>query len=208
MEYFSWILTVSSIHFLALISPGPDFVVVVRNSFIFSSSIGVWTALGFAVGISFHICYCIFGLALIFSESSHLFNLIKYMGVGYLIYIGIGSFKSNKTSIIIDGKKNKYMISPFEAIKIGFLTNILNPKVTLFFLSLFTLIIIPQKAPYSVLFILCMILIFSTFLWFSLVAIFLTQKKIQNYYIKFQKLINRVLGITLIFLAISILIKN
>ena len=105
-------------------------------------------------------------------------------------------------------RKKKYMISPFEAIKIGFLTNILNPKVTLFFLSLFTLIIIPQKVPYSVLFILCMILIFSTFLWFSLVAIFLTQKKIQNYYIKFQKLINRVLGITLIFVALSILIKN
>ena len=69
MEYLALIGTVTLIHLLAVISPGPDFIVAVKNSLSYSRKTGIWTAVGFALGISVHILYCVAGLALIISQS-------------------------------------------------------------------------------------------------------------------------------------------
>ena len=67
MENFYLILTISGIHLLALISPGPDFVMVVKNSIQYSRKIGIFTSIGFSIGILVHLFYCIIGLSLILS---------------------------------------------------------------------------------------------------------------------------------------------
>jgi threonine/homoserine/homoserine lactone efflux protein len=99
--------------------------------------------------------------------------------------------------------QEKKDISSWRAVKIGFLTNILNPKTTLFFLSLFTLVISPET-PYFILIILGTIMIVNTFIWFSLVAIFFTQKRIRNTFNTFQGTFNKVLGGLFIGLGIKI----
>ncbi len=71
MEYFGLITGVILIHLLALISPGPDFIVAVKNSISYSRKTGVFTAIGFGLGIMVHIFYCVAGLALIMSRTSH-----------------------------------------------------------------------------------------------------------------------------------------
>ncbi len=203
MEYLALIGTVTLIHLLAVISPGPDFIVAVKNSLSYSRKTGIWTAIGFGLWISVHILYCIAGLAIILSQSILIFNVIKLLGAGYLIYIGVKSIFSKSSKIEVWDTQQKTDITPFEAIKIGFLTNVLNPKATLFFLSLFTLIISPDT-PNLILAVLSMIMITNTALWFSLVAVFFTQKRIRNAFDKFQGIFNKILGGLLIGLGIKV----
>ena len=203
MEYLTIIGTVTIIHLLAVISPGPDFIMACRNSLTYSRKIGIWTAVGFGGGIAVHIFYSLAGLALIISKSILLFNVIKFLGAGYLIYIGLKSILSKSSKIELNKYHKKEDITRFSAIRIGFLTNVLNPKATLFFLSLFTLVISP-KTPLSVISIMSVIMIINTVLWFSLVAIFLTQKRIHSIFEKFQNVFNKTLGGLLIALGIKV----
>ena len=85
----------------------------------------------------------------------------------------------------------------------GLLTNLLNPKASLFFLSLFTLVIGPEINP-TVMTILALILVSTTVLWFSLVAVFLTHQKMRNLFEDNQKQINTFFGVMLIIIGIRI----
>ena len=211
MEYIHLIGTVSFILFLALLSPGPDFLLTIKNSMQYSRRTGIFTAIGLGGGIAVHISYCLAGLAIIISQQIILFNILKFLGAGYLMYIGFQSFfsKSNQIDIseISEKEKVKNDISPFQALKIGFLGNVLNPKATLFFMSLFTLVISPET-PNFILGILSIIMISMTMLWFSLVAIFFTQPKVQKTFNKFQKFFNKFFGSLLIALGVKIALSE
>lgn len=203
MEYLPLIGTVTLVHLLAVISPGPDFIVCVRNSLTYSRRTGIYTALGFGGGIAVHIFYCLAGLALVISKSIIIFNVIKLLGAAYLIYIGYKSIFSHSSKIEIKEEHKKTDISRFQAVKIGFLTNVLNPKATLLFLSLFTMVISPTT-PAIILGILSLIMIINTILWFTLVSIFLTQNKIRSVFEKSQNIFNKTLGGLLIALGVKV----
>lgn len=203
MEYLALIGTVTIIHLLAVISPGPDFIMAVRNSLTYSRKTGIWTAVGFGGGITVHIFYSLAGLALIISKSILLFNAIKFIGAGYLIYIGLKSFLSKSSKIELSEHNKKEDITRLLAVKIGFLTNALNPKATLFFLSLFTLVISPET-PLPIMGIMSAIMIVNTILWFSLVAVFISQKRIRSIFEKFQGVFNKTLGGLLIALGVKV----
>lgn len=203
MEYLALIGIVTVIHLLAVISPGPDFIVTCRNSLSYSRKTGIWTAVGIGLGITIHVFYSFAGLALIISNSILLFNAIKFFGAGYLIYIGFKSVLSKSSTIELGEHDKKEDITPFTALRIGFLTNVLNPKATLFFLSLFTLVISPTT-PLPIMGVMSIIMIINTMLWFSLVAAFLTQKKIRSVFERFQGVFNKTLGGLLIALGIKV----
>lgn len=206
METLALIGTVTLIHLLAAISPGPDFILCARNSLSYSRKIGVWTAVGFGLGISVHIFYSLAGLALIISQSILIFNTIKLLGAGYLIYIGIKSLFSKSTSLEIQ-QIEKGQLSPLNAVKMGFLTNVLNPKATLLFLSLFTMVISPDT-PKLILGAMSAIMITNTILWFSFVSILLTQKKIRSVFERFQNVFNRAFGGMLIALGVKVALTD
>lgn len=203
MENLALIGTITLVHLLAVISPGPDFVIAVKNSLTYSRKIGIWTALGFSLGIIVHVFYCLAGLAIVISQSIMIFNIIKISGAIYLIYIGLKSLFVKSNKIKIENLDSTEEISPFKAVKIGFLTNLLNPKATLFFLSLFTFIISPET-PKIILIILCIIFILNTFLWFALLAFLLTQNKILNIFNKYQNIVSKILGVILISLGMYV----
>jgi len=203
MTDLSLITSVALIHLLAVISPGPDFFMALKNSLTYSRKTGIYTAVGFGLGIAVHIFYSLAGLALLISKSVLIFSIIKYLGVAYLLYIGVLSFISNPKEISLENKTHLQDISPLKAIRIGFLTNVLNPKATLFFLSLFTLVISPDTAN-STLVIISSILIVDTTLWFSLVAIFFTQKRIRIIYNRYQKAFSKIFGGVLIAIGLKI----
>ena len=207
MQYLSLIGTVALVHLLALISPGPDFIMCVRNALTYSRKTGIYTAVGFGAGISIHIIYCVAGLALIISQSIIIFNFFKFLGAGYLIYIGFKSITSKSSHLEIKDQEKKKDISPLAAIKIGFLTNALNPKATLFFLSLFTMVISPNT-PGIIMGILSAIMIIETVIWFSLVSIFMTQKRIRSAFEKSQNIFNRTLGGLLILLGVKVALTD
>src|SRR5438094_7329342 len=90
-NYLPEFLTIASLHLLAVMSPGPDFVLISKNSLVYSRKSGVYSALGLALGILVHITYSLIGIAYIISRSIVIFSTIKLLGAGYLIYIGYKS---------------------------------------------------------------------------------------------------------------------
>ena len=203
MEYIILIGSVLLIHFFALMSPGPDFVLAVKNSLTYSRRTGMYTAIGFGLGIAVHILYSVAGVALIVSQSIVLFNTIKILGAIYLIYIGYKSVTAKASQADVTASKNKEDISPVQAIRTGFLTNVLNPKATLFFLSLFTLVIAPDTPTWA-LATMSILMVVATTAWFSLVAVFFTQVSVQRQYQKYETIFNRVFGAALIALGLKV----
>ncbi len=189
-------LTIASLHLLAVISPGPDFAMVVKNSLLGSRRCGIYTAMGVALAVAVHCSYCILGLAIIITQSLLLFTLIKYAGASYLIYIGLKSIFAKKSgdaaSTLILQQFSKSM-----AIKQGFFCNLLNPKATLFFLGLFTLVVNPHTPMFwQLLYALEMILM--TFIWFSLVSSIIAHPRIKQRLQAIQHYTTKVMGVFLL----------
>ncbi|MBI2638891.1 LysE family translocator [Candidatus Peregrinibacteria bacterium] len=207
MTSLALIGTVTFIHFLGVISPGPDFIMTVRNSLTYSRKTGIWTSVGLGLGMAVHILYSWAGLALIISKSILVFNFIKFLGAGYLIYIGLKSCASKSSLLEVGEHQKKSDIAPFAAVKIGFLTNVLNPKATLFFLGLFTFVMSPATPAYIIA-VVSIIMIVNAILWFSLVAIFFTQERIRSVFEKFQGAFNKTFGGLLILLGVKVALSE
>lgn len=205
-------LLVAGVHWLAVMSPGPDFAMVIRNSLIYSRRTGILAAVGLACGILLHVIYSLLGIGLIISQSIVLFNTIKLLGAAYLIYIGIKSLMAKKESRreIAEELNEEFGTTPakrdlttFQAIKTGFLTNALNPKATLFFLALFTQVINPNTA-IGIKMIYGLEMCIATFVWFSFVAVILTHRRVSSTFAGIKHHIERVFGVVLIALGIKV----
>lgn len=200
--YISEIISVMVISIFMDISPGADFIMVTRNSIFHSRSAGLYSALGVGLAIWIHVTYSIAGLALIISNSIVLFSIIKYMGAAYLLYIGWKTFSSN-TKLDIDKPVDEKTLSNWSALKIGFITNALNPKTTIFFLSIFTQVVDPAT-PISLQILYGAIISIAHLVWFSLVALFLSHPVLLKKFNKSKNIIEKIVGSLLIGFGLKI----
>ena len=207
MDNLTIIGTATLLNALAAISPGPDFVMAVRNSLNYSRRTGIFTGVGIGLGISVHIIYCAAGVGYLISKSMPLFTTIKYLGAIYLAYIGIKSILAKGSKLEITESKELNDMTRFQAMRTGFLTNVLNPKATMFFLGLFTFVI-KSETPSYVVVIIAFIMIMTAITWFTLVALFFTQRRVQTAFFKFESIINKVFGGLLILLGIKIALTS
>lgn len=200
IEYY----TIGVIALLAAISPGPDFVVVAKNALAHDRSKAILTSLGIGVGILVHSTYCLLGLGIVISQSLLLFSIIKYLGASYLIYLGLKSLLSKEKKLNPQlNKSSQKSISSWKAFHNGLLTNVLNPKCTLFMLSIFTLVV-KSHTPVFIQATFGMEIAFITSSWFVFLSIGLTHKVIKSKIQKVQKVVSKVIGVALIALGISI----
>ena len=117
------------------ISPGPDIIYVMVQGMANGKKHGFVTALGLATGIIIHTSLVTFGVSAIIKNSETLFFIIKLFGAIYLLYLALRVFKSDpEIAYSAEGIKEKSLFSLF---KQGFIMNVLNPKVTIFFLAFF-----------------------------------------------------------------------
>ncbi len=204
MEYY----TIGVIAILAAISPGPDFVVVVKNALSHDRKSAILTSVGVSLGTMVHSTYCILGLALIISKSIFLFNAIKYLGASYLIYLGIKSLLSKDSSKNPMHAQFKHSsISNQRSFLDGFFTNVLNPKCTLFMMSVYTLVVKPNT-PIAVQSIYALEIAAAALLWFVFLSYALTHKAVKQKVENVQHVVSRVIGVVLLGLGISILAKR
>jgi RhtB (resistance to homoserine/threonine) family protein len=203
IEYLPSIAALTVIQLLGVMSPGPDFAVVVRNSLIYTRKIGVLTAIGVSLGILVHLTYIFLGLGVVISKTVWLFALFKYLGAAYLMYIGIKGLLAKKQTTNYDGAHSSQEISSFKAINTGFLTNALNPKAMFFFLSLISAFILGK--PPIIVAIYGAIIFVSTLLWFVFVAMCFSNARLRSFFKNFQYLIERITGGLLILLAVKML---
>ncbi len=82
-------LTVVAVGSLAVMTPGANMAMTLRNSLAHTRRAGVGTAAGLALGDAVHVGYCLVGVAVVISRSILLFNAIKWLGAAYLIYVGV-----------------------------------------------------------------------------------------------------------------------
>ncbi len=201
--YWTEFLTVALVHLLAVASPGPDFAIVLRESASNGRHAGIWTALGVGSGILLHVGYCLLGIGLIVSQSIVLFNLLKWLAAAYLIYIGIRALQARPADPASAELAPLAARSPRAAFVCGFVTNGLNPKATLFFLSLFTLVISPQtpllvQAGYG------LYLALATAVWFCAVALLFSQARVRRGFVRLGHWFDRLMGAVLVGLGIKV----
>ena len=197
MEYFSQILIVAAAYTLVAVTPGPNFFIVIKNSVSYSRRIGMCTAFGVTMATISHMTFSLLGLAVIVSQIVWLFNSLKLICGGYLIYIGVKMLFTKKLEAAANETGQPQHLTVFQAIKSGFLTNLFNPKAVLFFLSLFTVITSPD-ALISQKIAMALVIALISFIWYLNVAIFFSQVWLQKRYEKFGHWMNRVFGAVLI----------
>ena len=117
------------------ISPGPDTAYIVARSTQFGWQAGVVAALGIAAGIVVHVSAAALGISALLAASATAFTTVKFIGAAYLIYLGIRMLirdQHGKQFEMTGGKPEVDLVTIFRQ---GFITNVLNPKVALFFLA-------------------------------------------------------------------------
>lgn len=187
---------------LGVISPGPDFFMVLRNSLSFGRKAGLISAAGIATGcfISFSILIC--GLKFLFTYKIIKIGLSLICG-GYLIYLGIMSIKSKNhhQQINYEEQTSEPLLVYYRN---GFFTNVFNPK--LYTISGAILAFTEQQHP-SVLTNIGIVIgnAVMVFCWFAIVALILSHPAIQTRYFKREQLINRILGFILIVVGSRVL---
>ncbi len=198
--------TIAVIAILAAMSPGPDFVVVVKNSLCRSRKEAIKCSFGVCAGILFHVSYCVLGLAFIIAKSILLFNVIKYLGAFYLMYIGIKNIKSKQLPVSITEAQDEVVTAKRSAFMEGLLVNILNPKCTLFMLSIFTVVLdvnssMLLRAGYGV------EIALIGLLWFILLSCGITLAPVQQALKNMQNAISKITGAILLALGLNIALK-
>jgi RhtB (resistance to homoserine/threonine) family protein len=191
------------------LTPGNDSIFILTNSIGKGKNAGIISALGIATGSFIHTLLAALGLSLIIAKSLVLFQVIKYAGGAYLIFLGLKMFfdKSQfaKTDISIDKSVN-YSRIYLEAI----LTNLLNPKVALFFIAFLPQFIEPTAHNTVVPFLLLGITFITTgTIWCLILAVFASAiiSRIKHN-AKLLPFINKFCGLTLIGLGIKVALTD
>ena len=197
--------TVVIVHLLGVMSPGPDFFLIVRQSLCEGRKVSLLTSMGIGTGIIVHVLFCIFGLGVIISTSDIIFNLLIIVGALYITYLGVKSLLANAPLIPIDYNMNEEY-SPYTAFGKGFLTNILNPKATLFFLSIYT-IIINNNSPTYIQLAYGLWMAVATAAWFCFLSIVLTNHEIVKRVELFRFKVQKIMGIVLLIIGFKLLIN-
>ena len=152
-----------------IVAPGPDLLYVISRGISQGRLAGLFSAAGITLGLLVHTTLAALGLSVLLQTSSHAFAVVKWVGAAYLIILGIKSVR-NETGLSVSARLEP--VSPQIIFVQGALTNVLNPKVALFFLAFLPQFVTPTGNSTLVLFILGLIFSFWGLLFLTLVGYF------------------------------------
>ena len=164
---------------LLIILPGPDTAIVTKNTVVAGRKGGMQTMLGSCVGLSFHTIAAVAGLSAIIVKSAVAFTILKYVGAAYLCYLGVRTLMNMRTKkaqveeeVLVEAKGNSHF-------KQGFITNVTNPKVAVFFLTFLPQFLAPGADAFWSFLVMGIIYAVLTFTWFFFYVVLLD--KIRNF---------------------------
>ena len=198
MEFF----TVAILHLFAVASPGPDFVLVTRQSLRYNRKVAIWTSLGIGVGILFHSLLAITGLVLLITSNELFSTILKIIGSLYLLYLGVNSILDSKKAG--NSEEENTNVDKFNGFMAGLITNITNIKAILFFVTVFS-VVIGTGNNLSLLFYGAYMAL-ATFIWFSIISYVFTSEGFKNKFSSFLGLFEKIIGFVLILLSLQIII--
>jgi RhtB (resistance to homoserine/threonine) family protein len=195
-QYLIELASLMAIFSFAIVVPGADTAMVMRQAIVHGRKAAILTSFGIGTSLMFHVTYTILGLGLVISQSIMLFNVIKWAGVAYLIYIGIQSLRAGSTDLetgVVSDAEKAAPQSAFKGFALGFMANALNPKPVFFFLSIFSTVV-SHDTPAAVKFGYGLVMAACLITWFVAVSFFLTTPAMRVAFGKASKWINRAGG--------------
>jgi threonine/homoserine/homoserine lactone efflux protein len=208
LSLISIFITVAVAHFLALLSPGPDFVLVVKSAFKGNRKNAVGVALGIATANAVYIGLCLIGVGAILSTSVSLMIALKVIGGLFLMYIAFNALKAPRNAYqnmaaISANSTELSLLSFSKEFVTGFLSGILNPKNLLFYLSLFTVALTPDiSLQFKILLGTWMTAI--VFLWDVTIIYFLSKNNVRRKFTKMAFYVDKITGFILGSIGFSI----
>ena len=218
----SLLLTLGVIHTVALISPGPDFAIMVKIATQQRRNTALAAAAGISVAILAHTILSLTGVSLVIKSSHILYLVVQIAGASYLAWMGFSALRSGmemwrkpltsvdeansnvqETSVYNVSKTRVIPMSQRQGFLTGLYTNLLNPKALVFFLTLFSALITPDVTASTKL-VSAVLLFVLSLAWFGLLAVMLSKAQVQ---LKLQRLtptIDVVIGVIFMSVAVAI----
>lgn len=179
-----------------MMSPGPDMMLIVKHSGARDRWPAVACIAGICCGVLVHVSFSILGIATVIAASATLYSAMKLAGAAYLIYVGLKSFLS-AGGLKFDQAGKSVISKPGTPFRDGLLCNVLNPKVTIFILAVFTQVIEPSTPVAHKIIYGLFIAIEAFVVWNTFVALVRT-KLALSFIQRFQVAIDRAVGVILI----------
>ena len=196
-------LTVVLLHLFAVMSPGPDYVLVTRQSIRYGRRVALWSSGGIGFGILFHSLLAVTGILFFIASNNFYLIFLKLICSAYLLYLGITSIINTSNFDQNRVKDNKW--SNANGFFAGLLTNITNVKALLFFITLFGVVLDSQSQGNLILYGIYMAL--ATFVWFSFVSYIFTSDIFKSQFLKFFKFFEKFLGVILVIIALQLVVN-
>lgn len=205
MNFTATLISILTIHLMAAISPGPDFIVVSKNTLLFGRKQGMLCGAGVCTGIIFHIIASVLGLSIALQASQNIMQYISILGGIYLIFLGYKSIKHSITNTHLIISNTNSDTKSNSAFWNGFIVNILNPKAIVYFISLFS-IVISTDLNLDQLIIITILIVSIQMGWYITFIYIVTIPRIRKAFENKVHYIERTLGFLLIALGIYMLI--
>ncbi len=191
-----------AVYVFAIVSPGPNFILVVNSALSGSRQIGVFTALGVATGSGLFGFAGLAGLLVLINSLPNFAVLIRLVGGGYLVWLGLSMLRQSLRRLETQEEVPSALSGKdaFSAWRTGLFTNLTNPKAWAFYFALFTVVITPgfllwHKA------LLNASMFFISFGWYAFVALAISSQRFRPLFLRAQPLIEFLLGLLLVVLG-------
>ena len=195
------LLPIALVQTLAVISPGPSFLITVRTAAARSATDGLKVAVGLGAGAITWAAAALLGLSIVFQQLPWLYFAMKFGGALYLLWLAFQMLRHAAEPLKLDGTVEA---SDGNHVLRGYLTQISNPKVVVFFASIM-LSMLPSEVPASTSVALLIMVGCIDFSWYALVALFFGSSPVRAFYLRAKAWIDRAIGVCLGALGLRLL---
>lgn len=206
--YWSEFAGLMAVFAVMIVVPGADFALVIRQAVVQGRRAAMLASLGIGASLMFHISYTILGIGLIVSQSLLVFSLLKWAGAAYLIYLGVMALRAPALTVDVGEQAAKPDgQTGWKLFAMGFVTNALNPKPVLFFLSLFSLLVSPET-PALVQGLYGLGMAGALIGWFFGVSLVFTSRPVREAFLSAGRWFNRATGLMFIGLGLRLALQE
>ena len=199
--YVNSVLTVVTLFFIGLVSPGPNFFVVVQSTLRWGKLAGFLTGLGAATGDALYAACGLFGVAQLIERGGLVMTIIKFLGGLYLLWIGF-QMALRRSAFLTDFNATSSVprSSPVRHFARGLATDLSNPKTIVFFASIFAVVVQPAT-PSAVRLAMVIGIVSTSVAWRFFLSVVFSTAPMRNTYRRTHVYVERIFGVTLCLLG-------
>lgn len=205
MTYSVVLGSVFVVHVLAMLSPGPNVLVVTQTAASRTRRAAVLVALGIATGAALWSAAALLGLAVLFAQVAGLYGALTVMGGMYLLYLAFGLWRGAHRPLVLAARERAPAQTDGQAYLLGLLTNLTNPKALVFYGSIFAALLTPDL-PAWVKVAAFAIIVANATVWHVALACFFSTERTQRFYLRVKLWIDRIAAAALALLGLRLML--